>query len=109
MGRVVGLTLVGALVVGAGYAASNAVRYDIFQPFPLAWNHSAEELQLFELRHARAMAVAKLGSARRVIGMSGLAAHPGTTDDVQALEAEVAGLDARILALEARIPVPAQP
>ena len=105
----VGLTLVGALVAGAGYAASNAVRYDIFQPFPLAWNHSAEALQLFELRHQREMVVGKLGSARRVIGMSGLAGHPGTTADVEALEAELAGLDARILALETRVAVPGQP
>lgn len=104
MGKLIGLTLVLALVAGAAITLYNMYAYEVLSPFPLAWTHSADELELVELLWTREALTRRLGSERRIGSASGLAVlapeTPGT-----GVEAELATLDRRIAALRAKLAV----
>jgi hypothetical protein len=102
VGKLLALVLVLVLAAGA-FAAYNVFVYEIAQPFPLSWNHGADELRLIELEGKRRNLVAKLGAAQRVTGLAGVA-QIGAPDDAE--KAALARLDGEIAALRARIGFP---
>jgi hypothetical protein len=104
MSKFLGLILAGAIVAGAAVAAYNHVVYDRLQPFPLAWNHDAEEFALIQLERERAALLAKLGSAQRIASIGGALLPLETTAGHQErLQRERAALDERIARLRATI------
>jgi len=103
VGKVLFVVLLGAAVAGAGFTGYHAVRYDLLQPFPLAWNHLPEEVELLELEYLRRGLVAKLGSAERISSLSGLHMPLAPGSPGEELKAELAALDARIGTLRARV------
>ena len=102
MGRLIGLALVLALVTGGAMALYNLYAYEVVSPFPLAWTHSADELELIELVRTREALARRQGSERRIGSATGLAVlapeNPGT-----GVEAELAALDRQIAALRAKL------
>jgi hypothetical protein len=102
VGKLIGLTLVLALVAGAATTLYNMYAYEVLSPFPLTWTHSGDELELVELIRTREALTRRVGSERRIGSASGLAVlateAPGT-----GVEAELAALDHRIAALRARL------
>jgi hypothetical protein len=99
VGKLLALVLVVALA-GAAVAAYNAVVYEVVQPVPLSWNHSADELRLIGLERERRNLVAKLGANQRVGSVAGVP-QMGAPDDSE--KAALARLDGEIAALRARI------
>ena len=104
MSKLVWLVVLAAAAAGAGFAAYNTVHYETPQPFPLAWNHSADELDLLDLEHLRRQLLAKLGSAQRVATIGGLHLPlEATGGHLDELRVELGKLDARIEALRVKI------
>jgi hypothetical protein len=99
VGKLLALVFIVALA-GAAVAAYNAVVYDLVQPVPLSWNHSADELRLIELERERQNLAAKLGANQRVGSLAG-APQIGAPDESE--KAALARLDGEIAALRARI------
>jgi len=99
VGKLLALILVLALAAGA-VAAYNAFVYEIVQPFPLSWNHGADELRLIELERERRQLAGRLGAGQRVMGLAGVP-QIGAPDENE--KAALARLDGEIAALRARI------
>jgi hypothetical protein len=108
MARVVG-TLIGLLLavaaLGGVFSAYNAYQYERLQPYPLAWNHDAQQIEVVELERVRRELAGRLGSVRRMTGgrVAGLAPPAVTDDATTRLTAELEALDARIAALRAAL------
>ena len=102
MGRLIGLSLVLALLAGAVMTVYNVYLYEVLSPFPLSWTHSPAELELVELLHTREALTRRLASARRIGSASGLAVLAPETPGAE-VEAELAALDRRIAALRAEL------
>lgn len=102
MGRLIGLTLVLALVAGAGTTIYNVYLYEVLSPFPLSWTHSPVELELVDLLRAREALTRRLASARRVGSAGGLAVLTQEAPGAE-VEAELAALDRKIAALRAEL------
>jgi hypothetical protein len=79
VGKLLALVLVAALA-GAAVAAYNAVVYEVVQPVPLSWNHSADELRLIGLERERQNLAARLGGNQRVGTLAGVP-QIGAPDD----------------------------
>jgi hypothetical protein len=99
MGRLLAVAL-GVALLGGAVAAYNASMYEIVQPIPLSWNHSADELRLIRLEQARRRLVSRMGTGQRVTSLAG-APLLGAPDD-QDREA-LARLDAEIAILRTRV------
>jgi hypothetical protein len=99
VGKLLALLLVLALAGGA-FAAYNASVYEVVQPYPLGWNHSADELRLIELERERRQLGARLGAGQRAMSLAG-APQLGAPDADD--KAALARLDGEIAALRARI------
>lgn len=102
MGRLIGLTLVVALLAGGAMILYNMYAYEVLSPVPLAWTHSPAEMELVELLRTREALTRRLASERRIGSASGLAlvAPESTGSEV---EAELAVLDRRIAALREQL------
>lgn len=110
MGKLLVLGGLAAAVAGAGFAGYNAFYYETLQPFPLAWNHDAEEQGLLELLRLRREVEGRLGSIQRTVRAGGLHLPPEVTGGPsEALGAELEALDARIAALRATLRARAAP
>jgi len=96
----VGKLLVLVLVVLVAIAGYNGFVFGVAQPFPLSWNHSADELRLIELEGERRQLASKLGAGQRVTSLAGVP-QVGTPDDDE--KAALARLDGEIASLRARI------
>jgi hypothetical protein len=99
MGKFQGLILLAGLVVVV-LCTYNFFVFGVIQPFPLTWNHSADELRLVELERDRQALSSKLGAGQRVTSMAGVP-QVGAPDASET--AAIARLDAEIAALRIRI------
>ena len=99
MGKLLALVLVLAIAAGT-VAAYNTFVYEVSQPFPLGWNHTADELRLIELERERRNLVARLGAGQRVTSLAGAPQIGAPGDDEKAaldrLDGEIAAVRARI-------------
>jgi hypothetical protein len=91
------LLVVLVLVAVAGY---NGFVFGVVQPFPLSWNHSADELRLIDLERERGQLASRLGAGQRVTSLAGVPQVGAPADDEKAA---LARLDAEIATLRARI------
>jgi hypothetical protein len=91
------LLIVLVLVAVAGY---NGFVFGVAQPFPLSWNHSADELRLMDLERERVQLASRLGAGQRVTSLAGAPQVGAPSDDEKAALAQ---LDAEIASLRARI------
>jgi hypothetical protein len=89
-----------AVLAGGAVAAYNFFVFEVVQPIPLSWNHSADELRLVELERDRRALAARLGAGQRVTSLAGVP-QVGAPDASET--AALARLDAEIAALRARI------
>jgi hypothetical protein len=96
----VGKLLVLVVLVAVAFAGYNAFVSGVVQPFPLSWNHSADELRLIDLERERGQLVSRLGAGQRVTSLAG-APQIGAPDESE--KAALARLDGEIAALRARI------
>jgi hypothetical protein len=101
VGKLAAVALLAALSAGA-VTVYNAAVHEVLEPLPVTWTRTAEELEILELERARRGLADRLGSTRRVVGLSGFAAV-GPQDPGADLAAELAALDRRIAALRAEL------
>ena len=99
MGKLLALIVIAALAAGT-VAAYNLFVFEVVQPIPLSWNHSADELRLVELERERRGLVARLSAGQRVTSLAGVP-QAGAPDASET--AALARLDAEIATLRARI------
>jgi hypothetical protein len=96
----VGKLVVLVLLVAVAVAGYNAFVFGVVQPFPLSWNHGADELRLVDLERERGRLASKLGAGQRVTSLAGVPQVGAPADDEKAALAQ---LDAEIASLRARI------
>jgi hypothetical protein len=102
MGRLIGLTLVLAILAGGAMTLYNMFAYEVLSPLPLEWTHSPAEMELLELLRTREALTRRLASERRIGSASGLAVVAPESQGSN-VEAELAALDGRIAALRAQL------
>ena len=104
MGTVVGLLLAVA-ALGGVFSVYNAYQYERFQPYPIAWSHDAQQIEVLELERVRRELAGRLASVRRTTGgaVGGLMPPAVGDDAMTRLAGELQALDARIATLRAAL------
>jgi len=108
MGKLPIVLLIALVGVGAGLAVSNQMNYATMQPFPMAWNHTSEEMELVELQHDRREFEKELASSERQAGVGGMhTSLEATSGRMEEIKAQIAEVDKTIAAWNEKHPAAA--